>query len=107
MPSRPVVLRDPVPLPVRQALPPGGEPAGRSCPGKDPCKIDFEVPAGRVLVVSALWSASAVRCDDTSLGASPSGGEAIAPWWHCEESLSLTGTEAGFAGYLFESPKRE
>lgn len=107
LPSRPIVLREPIPLPVQQVLPPGGTPAGQSCPAAEPCKVEYPVPSGRTLVVSALWSATEVRCDQTKLGASPPSGEVVAPWWHCKKSLSFTGKAAGFTGYLFSPPGNE
>ncbi len=107
LPSRPIVLREPIPLPVQQILPPGGAPVAQSCPAAKPCKIEYAVPPGRILVVSALWSASDVHCDQATLGATPPSGEAISPWWHCRKSLSFTGKAAGFTGYLFSPPSTE
>ncbi len=104
-PSRPMTLRDPVPLPVLQSLPPGGEAAGKSCPANESCKVEYAVPQGRILVVSAIWSAADVRCDQAHLGATPPAGQVIAPWWHCTRALAFEGKGAGFAGYLFAPPK--
>jgi len=104
-PSRPMTLREPIPLPVVPSVPPGGDAAGKSCPTEESCKIDYAVPAGRILVVTALWSATDVRCDQAALGNSPANGQVIAPSWHCSRSLALEGRGAGFAGYLFAPPQ--
>lgn len=106
-PSRPITLRDPVPLPVLQSAPPGGEPAAGSCPAEESCKVEFAVPAGKVLVVTALWSAAGVRCDGSAAAATPPSGQAIAPWWQCRRSLEFTGKGAGFAGFLAPPPPAE
>lgn len=103
-PSRPFTLREPIPLPVVPKVPPGGEPAGKSCPSEESCKIEYAVPAGRILVVTALWSAAEVRCDQATLGSSPANGQVIAPSWHCSRSLAFEGRGSGFAGYLFAPP---
>lgn len=105
MSSRPFVLREPVPLPVDPVRPAGGDAAGRACPATESCTLDYAVPAGRLLVVTALWAASEAACDGVALGASPANGDAIAPWWQCRTSLRVTGTGAGFAGFLFSSPQ--
>ncbi len=107
LPSRPVVIREPLPLPVRETQPPGGEPAGKSCPATESCKVEYRVPSGRILVVTALWSATDVRCDQATLGATPAGGKVIAPGWQCETFLSFVGKAAGFTGYLFSPPTAE
>jgi hypothetical protein len=104
-PSRPMTLREPIPLPVVPGVPPGGEPAGRACPNEESCKIEYAVPAGRTLVVTALWSAAQVRCDQAALGSSPATGQVIAPLWNCNQSLAFEGRGAGFAGYLFTPPR--
>lgn len=106
-PSRPVTLRDPIPLPVVQSAPPGGEAAGRSCPSTESCSVEYAVPSGKVLVVTALWSATNVRCDGASVGSSPPAGQVIAPWWQCKNTLAFAGQGAGFSGYLFATqPKK-
>ncbi len=100
LPSRPFVLRDPLPLPVKPVRPPGGAPASQSCPPDKNCTFDYVVPPGQVLVVTALWSTMEGKCDEAVLGPTPPNGDAIAPLWHCARLLRLTGTGAGFAGYL-------
>lgn len=100
LPSRPFVLRDPLPLPVKPVRPPGGAPASQSCPADKNCTFDYVVPRGQLLVVTALWSTMEGKCDEAVLGPTPPNGDAIAPWWHCARMLRLTGTGAGFTGYL-------
>lgn len=99
-PSRPMTLREPLPLPVVQSVPPGGAAAGRSCPAGESCVVEFAVATGKLLVVTAIWSAAEIRCDGESAGATPASGQAIAPWWHCRRALQFTGQGAGFTGYL-------
>jgi len=108
LPSRPVTLRAPLPLPVTVDLPVGGAPAATSCPVAKSCRVAYSVPAGQLLVVTGLWSATEIRCDDTSLGATPPNGRPVAPWWHCSSSLAFAGGPgAGFVGYLFARPSGE
>jgi len=106
-PSRPIVLREPIPLPVEQNRPPGGPPAGQSCPVEETCDVEYTVPNGKVLVVSGLWAADKVKCDQATLGSTPGNGQVVAPWWHCTKSLAFRGKGAGFTGYLFDPPSIE
>jgi hypothetical protein len=107
MPSRPIVLRGPIPLPIEPNRPLGGLPAGKSCPAEETCDVAYAVPTGKILVVSGLWSATAVRCDQAALGSTPGSGQVVAPWWHCSQSLAFSGKGAGFTGYLFDPPSTE
>jgi hypothetical protein len=49
-------------------------------------------------VVTAVWSASRVQCDDLSTR-SPPNGDVIAPWWRCRRQLVIEGPGAGYAGF--------
>ena len=105
LPSRPVTLRNPVPLPVTVTQPPGGVAAGESCAKSKPCTVQYSVPANRTLVVTALWSAQKIRCDNAKLDSTPSDGQLVSPLWHCTKSLEFEGKGAGFTGYFFATPK--
>ncbi len=98
LPSRPVTVRGPLPLPV-QAAPVGGKAVAKSC-SAEPCSVEYRVPSGATLVVTALWNAENIRCDTQMLGKTPGGGQSIAPWWHCSSSLTFGGKGAGFTGFL-------
>ena len=101
LPSRPFTLREPLPLPVREIAPAGGQAVGKSCQSTDTaCRIEFNVPSGKILVVTALWSAKEITCDSQQMGGTPTNGVPIAPWWQCAKSIAVKGTGAGFAGYL-------
>ncbi len=103
-PSRPITLRGPLPLPVVQNKPIGGPAVGQSCPAKEPCRIRYDVPSGKLLVVTAAWSASDGQCDEASLGATPPAAQVVAPHWHCGRSFTLSAAAGGgFTGYLADA----
>ena len=93
-PARGVVLEQPLPLPVAV----GGAPHGGACPADKACTLQAAPPSGQVLVVTAAWGASSVRCDGVAL-ALPPGGAPIAPWCRCERELVLEGAGAGYAAF--------
>ncbi len=108
LPSRPFSLREPLPLPVREVAPAGGQAVGKSCQSPDTsCRIEFNVPADKVLVITAIWAAKEVRCDAQQMGGTPANGSPIAPWWQCGKSIAVKGAGAGFAGYLTEPATSE
>lgn len=77
----------------------GGKPAGGACAPNDKCQLRMNPPNGEVLIVTAVWSAAKVVCDDVSTATPPSGAP-IAPGWRCEQTFSAEGQGAGYAGYL-------
>lgn len=100
---QPVEIRDPVPLPVEVrnvgALPAPGKPAGGACAGTDVCTLRATANVREVLVVTAVWSATRIQCDDL-VAASPANGAVISPWWRCQRGLLVEGPGAGFAGFV-------
>jgi hypothetical protein len=75
-----------------------GKPAGGACPGPDSCELKFTPPENEVLVLTAVWSATKLQCDDAT-AASPRGGAPIAPGWRCERRLLVEGPGAGWTGF--------
>jgi hypothetical protein len=100
---RPVEVFAPLPVPVHiqnsNALGIGGTPVGESCASGKPCTLRLTPPAGKVIVLTGVWSASTVRCDNVMSAAPPSGAP-IAPWWRCERDLYVEGNGAGYVGFL-------
>ena len=80
---------------------PDGEPVGGACPPRQVCELHLDAPAGKVILVTALWSAQRVRCDDAA-GASPGDGSPVHPWWRCRRALSISGPGAGYTGVLID-----
>lgn len=95
-PPRDVVVASPLPLPVVPQL--GGAPLGATCATGRTCTLTVAAPAGKVITVTAIWNANAVRCDGVELAAPPSGAP-IAPWWRCERELVVEGAGAGYAAF--------
>lgn len=93
--ARPVTVQGPLPLPVLV----GGPPLGGACPKDATCTLRAAAADQRAVVVTAIWGASAVRCDDVAL-AVPPGGVPIAPWWRCTRELIVEGPGAGYAAFL-------
>ena len=100
--ARPVRVQGPLPLPVAlanaNALIASGKPAGGSCDGKDTCTLRLSPPPGQILVVTAVWSATVVRCDDLTTS-TPANGAPISVAWRCEHELTVQGLGAGYAGF--------
>jgi len=88
------------PQPPAAAIP-DGEPVGGACPPRQVCELHLDAPAGKVILVTALWSAQRVRCDDAA-GASPGDGSPVHPWWRCRRALSISGPGAGYTGVLID-----
>lgn len=101
-PPRPMELRKPLPLPVEVTNPSttviGGKPAGAACVETESCELNFTPAAGEALILTAVWSATKVQCDDLT-SAAPRNGTPIAPWWRCERRLLVQGPGAGYAGF--------
>ena len=106
--ARPMDIHGPLPLPVEvknlSDLASGGtrgngKPAGGACAASEKCQLRLNPPTGQALIVTAVWSATKVTCDETST-ATPPNGAPIAPGWRCEQSFSAEGQGAGYAGYL-------
>jgi len=93
--ARPVTVHGPLPLPVLV----GGAPLGGACPKETACTLRATAPEQQVVVVTSVWGASTVRCDDVAL-ATPPGGVPIAPWWRCTRELVIEGPGAGYAAFL-------
>lgn len=92
--ARPVTVQGPLPLPVLA----GGAPLGGACPKDSACTLHATAAEQQVVVVTAVWGASSVRCDDVAL-ATPPGGTPIAPWWRCARELVVEGPGAGYAAF--------
>ncbi len=90
--ARPVTVQGPLPVLV------GGAPLGGACPKETACTLRATAAEQQVVVVTSVWGASAVRCDDVAL-ATPPGGTPIAPWWRCTRELVVEGPGAGYAGF--------
>jgi hypothetical protein len=56
-----------------------------------------------VVVVTAVWSATRLQCDDAVM-ASPAGGAVIAPWFTCRRHLLVEGAGAGYTGFVLTGP---
>jgi len=93
--ARPVTVRGPLPLPVLV----GGAPLGGACPKETSCTLRATASEQQVVVVTAVWGATSIRCDDATL-ATPPGGMPIAPWWRCTRDFAIEGAGAGYAGFL-------
>ncbi|MBI4518341.1 MAG: hypothetical protein HY699_21280 [Deltaproteobacteria bacterium] len=95
-------LHGPLPLPVTVQNPSvpqlGGKPVGGACPAGQACQLKATPNAGEVLVLSAVWSATKVQCDEVST-ATPANGAPIAPGWRCERLLLIEGTGAGYTAF--------
>ncbi|MBI4516041.1 MAG: hypothetical protein HY699_09535 [Deltaproteobacteria bacterium] len=100
---QPVELRDPLPLPVElrnlAALLATGKPVGEACPGSEPCVLKLTPAVREVVVITSVWSAAKVECDDLKTS-SPSNGTPIAPWWSCKRQLLIEGPGAGYTGFV-------
>ena len=98
LPARAMELRGPLPLPARIV---GGTPAGGNCEADQrDCRLEMVPPAGQVLVVTSLWSATRAVCDGLTLSATPPNGAPIAPYWRCEQKLTINGPGAGYTGFI-------
>jgi len=101
-PPKPMELRKPLPLPVEVTNPSttviGGKPAGAVCAETESCELNFTPAAGEALILTAVWSATKVQCDDLT-SATPRNGTPIALWWRCERRLVVQGLGAGYAGF--------
>jgi hypothetical protein len=101
-----VALHDPVPLPVEIVNPLplwAGSAVGGSCSGAEPCTLRFDPGPREVVVVTAVWSATRLQCDDAVM-ATPSNGAVIAPWHTCRRRLLVEGAGAGYAGFVLTGP---
>lgn len=103
-PAKLIELHGPLPLPVQVANPApaaivAGPPAGAACKPNEECSLEFKPRTPQVLIVTAVWGASKVQCDDLTT-ATPGNGAPINVAWRCERQLLLQGTGAGYAGYL-------
>ncbi len=76
-----------------------GAPAGESCSTGKSCTLRLQPPAGQVVVVTAVWSATRVECDGVR-SATPPNGAPIAPGWRCARELVVEGPGAGYVGFL-------
>jgi hypothetical protein len=104
--SQAVALRDPIPLPVEivNSVPLwAGSAVGGSCGGGEPCTLRFEPSPREVVVVTSVWSATRLQCDD-AVTASPAGGAVIAPWFTCRRRLLVEGPGAGYTGFVLVGP---
>lgn len=103
-PPKLMELGKPLPLPVVVTNPSpsttiaAGKPAGANCPETEACELKFTPAAGEALILTAVWSATKVQCDDLTM-ATPRNGAPIAPGWRCESRLSVQGAGAGYAGF--------
>ena len=88
-------IRQPIPLPV---VVQSGKPEGGACPRGGVCSLVLEPAAGEAVVVTAVWSAETIECDDT-VSSTPAGGQPIAPGWRCEKRFSIKGKGAGYTAY--------
>jgi hypothetical protein len=88
------------PLPAAVAIP-SGDPVGAACPRRETCALRFDPPAGKAVVITAVWSAQTVRCDDAT-SATPAGGDPIHPWWRCRRALYVSGPGAGYTAVLVD-----
>lgn len=100
---QPVEVRQPMPLPVElrnaNALCGGGRPIGAICQGTESCTLQHAPAPREVVVLTAVWSARRITCDDLT-SASPANGAAISPWWRCERQLVVEGPGAGYTGFV-------
>jgi hypothetical protein len=96
-PARPIELRAPLPLPV--TLQAGGKPAGGSCKAAEACTLEWKTRVGETVVVTSVWAATKVQCDDLTMS-TPGSGAPIAVAWRCEHQLIVQGPGAGYAGYV-------
>jgi len=88
------------PQPAAAALP-IGEPVGGACPPGESCALRFHPPAGKVAVLTAVWSAQTLQGDDAT-SASPADGAPIHPWWRCARSLFVSGRGAGYTAVVVD-----
>lgn len=102
-PPKPMELKGPFPLPVEVQNPSApvtaGKPAGAACPSTDACTLKLTPKLGEVLVVTAVWSATKVQCDDLTT-ASPRTGAPMTVAWRCERQFVVEGPGAGYAGFM-------
>lgn len=101
--AQPVEIRDPIPVPVEVRnvgdLTAPGKPAGGACAGSDACTLRVAANVREVIVVTAVWAATRIQCDDL-VTASPATGAVIAPWWRCRRALLVEGPGAGFTAFV-------
>jgi hypothetical protein len=95
-PPRPIEIRAPLPLPVKMG--PVGKPAGGACAKGESCTLELTPSSGEVLVVTAVWSADEIQCDEIK-SSTPPGGQPISPQWRCERLFRARGTGAAYTGF--------